>query len=97
MVDEDVDTFGLVLLADRLCGSSQTDQTAQETAVGFERPTNVSGPPPAGLAQQVQARVQGMIDVGLELRRGRSGDGEWSRGMRAAVTAGSAGAGEDVP
>lgn len=49
------------------------------------------------LAQQVQARVQGMIDVGLELRRGRSAEGEWSRGMRAAVSAGAAGAGEDVP
>lgn len=49
------------------------------------------------LAQQVQARVQGMIDVGLELRRGRGPEGEWSRGMRAAVTAGAASAGEDVP
>lgn len=49
------------------------------------------------LAQQVQARVQGMIDVGLELRRGRNGHGEWSRGMRAAMTAGAAGAGGDVP
>lgn len=49
------------------------------------------------LAQQVQARVQGMIDVGLEVRRGRSAEGEWARGMRTAVSAGAAGAGGDVP
>lgn len=41
------------------------------------------------LAQKVQARVQQMIDLGLEVRRGRTGDREWARALRATGATGA--------
>lgn len=42
------------------------------------------------LAQKVQARVQGMIDLGLEVRAGRAPASEWARTLRATTVTAAA-------
>lgn len=41
------------------------------------------------LAQKVQQRVQQMIDLGLEVRRGNTGEREWARALRATGATGA--------